>query len=394
MKVLQSLFPILILLLGSLYGYQKYDQLPVSATIGITYLTHMLALIVAGLSIRFSRSSLFFYILLVAITNLVLRFGWAGNELGYGLLSAFVPLLLVVLTLLPDRGIISLKAIPAYTVLLVASAFSVIVVMTAPAWATQLVLSDWLPPQYFDWTDQSQSVLIVSFAALYVMLTLSILNPSLHVSAGFGVLFMLVIQLHFGDKGGSLNVFTSAALLMCLYAIMQETWRMAYIDELTGLPGRRALREKFQKISGSYTIAMLDVDHFKKFNDTFGHDAGDAVLRMIASKMTRITGGGLPYRYGGEEFSIIFTGKGSRESVRHLEALREEIANKPFIIRRVGRRANDNRTAPVKNNSVKVTVSIGFADSIGKESTPWDILKRADQALYRAKGKGRNCVSE
>ena len=394
MKVLQSLFPILILLLGSLYGYQKYDQLPVSATIGITYLTHMLALIVAGLSIRFSRSSLFFYILLVAITNLVLRFGWAGNELGYGLLSAFVPLLLVVLTLLPDRGIISLKAIPAYAVLLVVSAFSVIVIMTAPGWAMQLVLNDWLPPQYFDWTGQSQSVLIVSFAALYVMLTLSILNPSLHVSAGFGVLFMLIIQLHFGDKGGSLNVFTSAALLMCLYAIMQETWRMAYIDELTGLPGRRALREKFQKISGSYTVAMLDVDHFKKFNDTFGHDAGDAVLRMIASKMTRITGGGLPYRYGGEEFSIVFTGKGSRESVRHLEALREEIANKPFIIRRVGRRANDNRTAPVENNSVKVTVSIGFADSVGKESTPWDILKRADQALYRAKGKGRNCVSE
>ena len=394
MKVLQSLFPILILLLGSLYGYQKYDQLPVSATIGITYLTHMLALIVAGLSIRFSRSSLFFYILLVVITNLVLRFGWAGNELGYGLLSAFVPLLLVVLTLLPDRGIISVKAIPAYAILLLISVLSTVVVMTSPAWATQLVLSDWLPPQYFDWTSQSQSVLIVSFAALYVMLTLSILNPSLHVSAGFGVLFMLVIQLHFGDRGGSLNVFTSAALLMCLYAIMQETWRMAYIDELTGLPGRRALREKFQKISGSYTVAMLDVDHFKKFNDTFGHDAGDAVLRMIASKMTRVTGGGLPYRYGGEEFSIVFTGKGSRESVRHLEALREEIANKPFIIRRIGRRANDNRTAPVENNSVQVTVSIGFADSIGKESTPWDILKRADQALYRAKGKGRNCVSE
>ncbi len=394
MKVLQSLFPILILVLGSLYGYQKYDQLPVSATIGITYLTHMLALIVAGLSIRFSRSSLFFYILLVVLTNLVLRFGWAGNELGYGLLSAFVPLLLVVLTLLPDRGIISVKAIPAYAILLLVSAFSIVVVMTSPAWATQLVLSDWLPPQYFDWTSQSQSVLIVSFAALYVMLTLSILNPSLHVSAGFGVLFMLIIQLHFGDRGGSLNVFTSAALLMCLYAIMQETWRMAYIDELTGLPGRRALREKFQKISGSYTVAMLDVDHFKKFNDTFGHDAGDAVLRMIASKMTRVTGGGLPYRYGGEEFSIVFTGKGSRESVRHLEALREEIANKPFIIRRVGRRANDNRTAPVENNSVKVTVSIGFADSVGKESTPWDILKRADQALYRAKGKGRNCVSE
>lgn len=394
MKVFKNLFPILLLLAGSLYGYQKYGQLPVSATIGITYLTHMLALIVAGLSIRFSRSSVFFYVLLVVIANVILRVGWASSDLGYGFLSLSLPLLLVVLTLLPDRGIVSLKAIPAYAILLLVGAFSVAVVMTSPTWATQLVLTDWLPPQYFDWTSQSQTVLIISFASLYVLLTLCILNPSLHVCAGFGVLFMLVIQLHFGDQGGSLNVFGGGALLMCLYAIMQETWRMAYIDELTGLPGRRALREKFQKMSGSYTVAMLDVDHFKKFNDTFGHDAGDAVLRMIASKMSKVTGGGLPYRYGGEEFSIVFNGKASRESVRHLEALREEIANKPFIIRRVGSANKIKGAKPIANNSVNVTVSIGFAESGGKESTPWDALKRADQALYRAKGKGRNCVSE
>jgi len=394
MKVFKSLFPILILLIGSLYGYQKFDQLPVSATIGITYLTHMLALIVAGLSIRFSRSSVFFYVLLVVIANIILRFGWAGSDLSYGLLSAFLPLLLVVLTLLPDRGIVSLRAIPAYAILLLVGAFSIALVMMSPAWATQVVLTDWLPRQYFDWTGQSQTVLIISFAALYVMLTFCILNPSLHVCAGFGVLFMLVTQLHFGDQGGSLNVFGGGALLMCLYAIMQETWRMAYIDELTGLPGRRALREKFEKMSSSYTVAMLDVDHFKKFNDTYGHDAGDAVLRMIASKMSKVAGGGLPYRYGGEEFTIVFNGKGSRESVRHLEALREEIANKPFIIRRVGRADPVKGAKPVANNSVNVTISIGFAESDGKESTPWDALKRADQALYRAKGKGRNCLSE
>ena len=101
---------------------------------------------------------------------------------------------------------------------------------------------------------------------------------------------MMIAQLHFGEDSRSLNVFGSAALMMCLYAIMQETWRMAYLDELTGLPGRRALSEKFQKISGTYTVAMLDVDHFKHFNDSYGHDAGDAVLRMIAAKMTKVGG--------------------------------------------------------------------------------------------------------
>ncbi len=394
MKVIKSFSPIIILIIVSIYGFQKYDQLPVSTMIGITYLTHMLAIIVAGLSVRFSRASVFFYVFLVAIVNVILRFDWAGTELAYALLSASLPILLVVLTVLPDRGIFSIKAIPAYAIPALVSAFSIIVAMSNPGWAAHALLSDWVPAQYFDWTDQPQTVLIISFAALYIMLTLCILNPSLHICAGFGVLVMLMVQLHFGDQPRSLNVFSSAALLMCLLAIMQETWRMAYIDELTGLAGRRALREKFQKIGGNFTVAMLDIDHFKKFNDNYGHDAGDAVLRMIAAKMLKVSGGGVPYRYGGEEFSIIFTGKNSSRSVRHLEALREEIANKPFFIRRAGRRDGDKPAVPDANNTVQVTVSIGFADSAGNGSAPWDVLKQADQALYRAKGKGRNCVSE
>jgi diguanylate cyclase (GGDEF)-like protein len=338
--------------------------------------------------------------LLAVIANVVLRLNWASTDLGYGLLSISLPLLLLVLTVLPDRGIFSVKAIPAYAILLLVGAFSIMVVMNSPAWATQIILTDWLPVQYFDWTQQSQTVLIVSFATLYILLTLCILNPSLHMSAGFGVLFMLIAELHFGNQlhlgnqSRSLNVFGSAALLMCLYAILQETWRMAYLDELTGMPGRRALSEKFRKISGLYTVAMLDVDHFKKFNDTYGHDAGDAVLRMIAAKMSKVSGGGQSYRYGGEEFSIVFSGKKSQEAVRHLETLREEIASKPFIIRRAGRRDSSKLVKPDSSNSVTVTVSIGFADSGGNKTSPWDVLKLSDKALYRAKGKGRNCVSE
>jgi len=392
--VLKSFSPIIILLIAAFYGYQKYPLLPVSASIGITYLIYMLAIIVAGLSIRFSRNVVFYYALLIMVTNLALRSGWANGDLGYGLLSAILPLLLVTLTILPDRGVISAKAIPAYAILLLAATFTVIVATMSPAWATYLVLTDWVPARYFDWTGQAQSVLIVSFAALYIMLTLATLNPSLYLAAGCGILFTLATQLHFGGEERSLNVFSGAALLMCLYAIMQETWRMAYLDELTGLPGRRALGEKLQRIGGTYSIAMLDVDHFKKFNDNYGHSAGDTVLRMIASKMSKVSGGGLPYRYGGEEFTILFSGKNRQEAARHLENLREEIANKPFIIRRAGRRRDDKTGSPDTNKSIRITVSIGFAESNKKVLSPWDVVKLADQALYRAKGKGRNCISE
>jgi diguanylate cyclase (GGDEF)-like protein len=354
----------------------------------------MLAVIVATLGIRFSRSTIFFYALLVLAANLTLRFGLAGGDLAHALVSAVLPILLVALSLLPERGIVGIKAIPAHAFLITSVLLVVIVVKLSPPWASHLLLSDWAPGRYFDWTGQSQSVLIVSVVALYIMLTLATMKRSLYLSTGFGVLLMLAVQLHFGGAEFSLNVFSGIALLMCLYAIMQETWRMAYMDELTSLPGRRALSEKLQRIGGTYTIAMLDVDHFKKFNDKFGHDTGDAVLRMIAAKMANVEGGGSPYRYGGEEFAIVFNGKKKDEAVRCLDNLRIEIAGKPFVIRHKARRRNDKGDQKDDKKVVKITVSIGFADSGKKPATPWDVVKLADQALYRAKGKGRNCISE
>ncbi len=392
--MLKNFLPIIVLLIGSYYGYQWYPFLPASASIGITYLIYMLALITAALGFRFGRSTVFFYVLLILVANLALRLDWATGELAYALLSAVMPLLLVALTVLPYRGILSIKTIPAYAVSLAAVVFVIAVSTLSPAWANWLLLADWVPGRYFDWTGQSQTVLIVTFAALYIMLTLAALKPSLHLAAGFGVLLMLAVQLHFGKQEVSLNVFGGVALLMCLYAIMQETWRMAYLDELTGLPGRRALSEKFQGLGSNYTLAMLDVDHFKQFNDNFGHDAGDAVLRMIAAKMSKVQGGGSPYRYGGEEFTIVFNGKKKGEVARHLDHLRADIAGKAFVIRHKARRDSDKTAGASANKTIKITVSIGFADSSSKEASPWDVLKRADKALYRAKGKGRNCISE
>ncbi len=394
MRVFKSLLPVIILLIVSVYSYQKYDLLPVSIVNGIAFLPHMLAMIVIGLSIYFNRSQVFFYVVLLVAANVVLRSDWTTSDLSYALLSIFSSFLMLTLTLLPDRGIMSIRAIPAYAVLLASIGFSIYATIISPVWVEQILLSDWLPPQYFNWTRLSQSVLMTFVASLFSMLVLCILRPSPRMAAGFGVLFLLIIQMHFGYQSRSLIVFSSAALLMCLYAIMQESWRMAYLDELTGLPARRALREKFQRIGGLYTVAMLDVDHFKKFNDTYGHDAGDAVLRMIAAKISKVSGGGLPYRYGGEEFTIIIPGRNRDDAWHFLDALRESIEKSPFVITRADRRNNRQKAKQKKNKSVNVTASIGIADSKGEVSSPWDVLKQADKALYRAKGKGRNCVSE
>jgi GGDEF domain-containing protein len=194
----------------------------------------------------------------------------------------------------------------------------------------------------------------------------------------------------------TLNIMCSQVMLMIAAAVAHEAYQMAFRDELTGLPGRRALNERMQRLGRNYVLAMSDVDHFKKFNDTHGHDVGDQVLRLVASKLSKIGGGGKAYRYGGEEFALVFAGKTLDECLPHLEVIREAIATYNIHLRNQDSRPQDDnqgrqRRAGASASSVSVTVSIGVAERV-EQRAPEQVLKSADQALYSAKGAGRNCV--
>ena len=195
----------------------------------------------------------------------------------------------------------------------------------------------------------------------------------------------------------TLNIMCSQVMLMIAAAVAHEAYQMAFRDELTGLPGRRALNERMQRLGRNYVIAMTDVDHFKKFNDTHGHDVGDQVLRLVASRLSKVTGGGRAYRYGGEEFALVFAGKTAEECVPHVEAVREVIANYVMHLRDQSSRPQDDtsgrqRRAGSSAGTVSVTISIGVAERQVDHRNPEAVLKSADQALYSAKGAGRNCV--
>jgi len=402
MREISKLVPIFILTVLSFYFYFKFFEVPDAILTGMVFLPIMLAIMVIGLSFHFNRSLIFFYAVLIMVSNVSLGIDLADTDLSYSLISGLLPLLILVFSILPERGIASLRAVPAHALLVLSIVFIMIVSEISPQWANSIMLTQWLPARYFDWTEQSQTVLYISVISFIYMLVLYFTRPSSQLAVGLGVIVMLIAQLHFGNGSDSLNVFSSMAFIMCLYAVIHDSWRMAYLDELTELPTRRALKEKFEKVGGTYTVAMLDVDHFKKFNDTYGHDTGDAVLRMIATKMRKVSGGGTAYRYGGEEFTVVFKGKNANEAKKHLEELRDNIASTPFLINRESRRKSDRTTKPSKIKSVTVTVSIGVADSKSKLSStstwsqnkvsPWDVLKKSDKALYRAKKKGRNCV--
>jgi diguanylate cyclase (GGDEF)-like protein len=201
-----------------------------------------------------------------------------------------------------------------------------------------------------------------------------------------------------GASPGASAAFMSAAGAILVVALLAESHRLAFRDQLTGLPGRRALEERLRGLGGRYAIAMVDVDHFKKFNDTHGHDIGDQVLKLVAARLAEVGGGGVAFRYGGEEFSVLFPGTRLDEALPHLEAIRASIEGYRMAVRSPKRPkapadGAKQRGAGGSESLLSVTVSIGACAPGKRLGTPAQVIKGADEALYRAKQAGRNRVS-
>jgi len=168
---------------------------------------------------------------------------------------------------------------------------------------------------------------------------------------------------------------------------VQNSIEMAITDPLTGLHNRRyleshigTLAEQAASRGKPLALMILDIDFFKSVNDTYGHDAGDDVLREFATRIRKsIRGIDLAARYGGEEFVIVMPETDLHVAGIIAERLRRSIASEPFSIEKGTKR-------------IEVTISVGISMLEEKNEPVADVLKRADQALYRAKHDGRNRV--
>ena len=264
-------------------------------------------------------------------------------------------------------------------------------------------IADWLaqihwPSLHGTWMNLAQLVYL-AFLLAFIVLTVQYLRKPrpLHAAQLVGLCGLLWMLPQVFILANALQVMISMVMLMLVAAVAHEAYQMAFRDELTGLPGRRALNERLQRLGRDYVIAMVDVDHFKKFNDTHGHDVGDQVLRLVAGQLRKVGGGGKAYRYGGEEFTLLFPGKSVEQCMPHIEAVRMAIEQYRMQLRDPQSRPRDDRQGKQRRagkaaSEVSVTVSMGVAERQAEQRTPQEVIKEADKALYSAKAAGRNCI--
>ncbi len=406
---MNAAFPAALLVVAWLCA-ARIIPLPAPADAVLAWLPYALAATGLALAMAFNRGRALFALLTLAagyaacVALLPGGPGTAAARTAFVALAAVIPLNLALLSVLPERGIWNRHGALRLGVIAAEVAVTAWFVSSpSPAFVTW-AWQPWLDPAWFNTTPLTplpQSGLAILALGLMVTVALAIVRR-LPIEWGLaGALAAGALALHVIGTPRSTALWFAAAALCVTVAVLQDSFRMAFRDELTALPSRRALNEALAGLGNRYAIAMLDVDHFKKFNDAHGHDVGDQGLRMVAAQVGRVGGGGRAFRYGGEEFTVLFAGKSADDVIPFLEAVRAAIERYRMQLRapdrpraaKSGRGKRGGGPTSRGGKSVAVTISIGVADREARDAAPEAVIKAADKALYRAKHKGRNQVS-
>ena len=369
---------------------------------------YYLAVFAGGLLLawRFNSSRVLFSLLVLLLAHRAVEFFSAGEPgIGPGrtavvVVALLIPLNFIVLAAMRERGLVIAGIAPRFGLLFLESV--VVAVLCRPE-NNRAVTSVAHPPG-----GAVPLWVLVSFLAALVFLVVRFFQTRKPIEPGFvWSLAAVFLWLEFGPAGIVADVYVATAGLILAASLIETSYVLAYHDELTGIRGRRAFNEALLSLDQQYAIAIVDIDHFKKFNDTYGHDVGDQVLRLVASRLSQVGRGGQAYRCGGEEFAIIFRGASAKDAFEDLEALRRTIQKSTFRVRGQERRsmpraAESERRRPAKNTSasarppasdeLSVTVSIGVAEPGTRYREPERVIQAADKALYCAKHNGRNRV--
>ncbi len=350
-----------------------------------------LAGIVLGLRFRNTRIVLALVVLILAdlvVARWVSSVTTAGATIAHTAAVLLIPLNLAALAWMPDRGS-PWRRLQVWALLIAAQAVAVAVLFVPEA--AEAARAFW---RTITATAPLQWSVVVAFGLATALALIRFMSRPRPTEGGFvWAVVAAFLALGLGADTLEASLYLATGGLILFVALLEASHAMAYSDELTGLPSRRALNDLLAALSPRYAVAMVDIDHFKRFNDTYGHQAGDQLLRKVATTIMDVSGGGRSFRYGGEEFAIVFPGLSAEQAIPHLEALREAIAHSSFGVRGHRRpRRKPKQPKPGNGRTQHVTVSIGVSEATSAHTAPADVVSAADEALYRAKRGGRNQV--
>ncbi len=365
-------------------------MLPLEQTFAYLVLAVGIAL---GLYVRHSRILFAMLLLALADRGVVHLAGGAAasadvGRIMFNTVSLLLPLNLLALSLITERSLlISREIIRLILVFLQIFFVSWIGLPENAAFAAALE-SSFVASRYTAWTPLAQAPLLAFGAALalHAARFVSYRNP---VDRGFfWALVSAFLALHGTGAGWVPTNFLATAGLILIVAAYAEIYQSTYYDELTGMRGRPYWDQAVANLGSRYAIALIDLDGMKHLNDAHGYAVGDQVLRMVARKVTNLSGDGNAFRYDGNRFAVIFHDKAVADVLPRLEELRKAVDASPMMLpghRRLFRK-------PDPPTQVPVTVSIGAAERDERRTTPDQVIKTVEIALARAKHDGRNQV--
>jgi len=399
-KSLMALFLPMAILFGTYFVLQSVPKVHPAILNLYTYFPYAVLTVGLLLAWRFNRARAFFPLVLLSVCYWAIQSYVVGktglqSDVYFALMCLLVPVNYLIFVLLGERGIFTQRGIIRLVFIAAQVLMAVLLVRYALKPASEILYriidtSGWLPSRQVPQLAQP----VFAFSLLVVVARVFQKRNAVEGGLAASLLSMALAFEYMGNQFVMISYFSVAAFVMVM-TVIQDSWQMAYVDELTSLPGRRALNEQLLKLGQVYTIAMVDVDHFKKFNDTYGHDVGDQVLRYVAARMESVGSGGRAYRYGGEEFTLLFPGRPMAECTDALKRVHQAIGDSSFALRAKDR-PKTRPESPVQSKQlakgVQITVSIGVASCKNGDMTPREVIKQADGALYKAKGDGRNRI--
>ena len=326
---------------------------------------------------RFRRGRMVYAVavLLAAATVPLLPSG----SLAWLLAAGLVPLNLALIGLLPDRGIVSRGGGIRFGAL----GIQIVTVAVVAAVDPPAAIPADLP--------------VAPNVAVWMAYAMGLVALGIRAAAGGGapargMLWATGATLasYAGLAGGTLWLLAGGAAALVAAGI-RDAHARGFRDRLTGLRSRRALDEDLERVAGRYTLAIVAVDHLRTINDGLGRHTGEQVLRMVAKRLDATGGGAVAYRYGEEEFAVLFKGKTLVDARPWLETTRRNIEQAQFVLRDPRRKGRNARGKELPRKRLKVTVSIGAA-ARANGATPLIVMKAADTALHRARDAGRNSV--